>query len=97
MGVDSICKTCSKLRGLTCEAQIADDRLMRDYNDRIDKSIFAAMNLSPGAQLTETEFLQLINNNIGVLSIFDSPSNNAATRERGTRAALSKLGITDAI
>ena len=95
MGVDSICETCSKLNGQICEAQINNELLMRDYNDRIDQVLFSALNIAPGTQLSVREFLQRIYDNIEVLNIFNSPSNNPIVRMHGTKSAFDKLGITD--
>ena len=96
MGIDSICETCSKLSGQICEARINNELLMRDYNDRVDKALFSALNIAPGDQLPVIEFLRKINNNIEVLNLFNSPSNNPITRKQGTKSAFDKLGIKDA-
>ena len=95
MGVDSICTTCSKLNGHICEAQINNELLMRDYNDRIDQALFSALKIVPNTKLPVVEFLRKINNNIEVLNLFDSPSNNPMVRMNGTKSALDKLGITN--
>jgi hypothetical protein len=96
-GVDSICKTCSKLNGHICEARINNELLMRDYNDRLDHALFSALNITPGTKLSVIEFLQIINNNIDVLNFFNSPSNNPMIRKHGTLSAFKKLGINDAM
>ena len=96
MGVDSICETCSKLKGQICEAQINNELLMRDYNDRIDQKLFSALNIAPGTQLSVIEFLRKIDDNIEVLNLFNSPSNNPMVRKNGTKSAFDKLGIKDA-
>jgi len=96
MGVDSICKTCSKLNGDICEATINNELLMCDYNDRLDIALFSALNIVPGDSLPVIEFLRLINKNIDVLNFFNSPSNNPITRKHGTMSAFNKLGIKDA-
>lgn len=93
MGVDAICETCSQLRGEICEAKISRDLLMRDYNDRIDRELFDALQLKPGSQLAVREFLQLVGNDLGVLNIFD-PALQNTLREQGTIAALNEFGIT---
>ena len=96
MGVDSICKTCSKLNGYICEARINDELLMRDYNDRLDQALFSALNISPGTRLPVKEFLLTVKNNIEVLDLFNSPSNDPIARKHGTESAFDKLGIKDA-
>ena len=95
MGVDSICEKCTKLNGHICEARINNELLMRDYNDRIDHALFSALNLAPGKSLTVIEFLRKINNNIEVLNLFSSPSNDPVSRKHGTKSAFEKLGIKD--
>lgn len=97
MGADSICKTCSKLNGHICEARINNELLMRDYNDRLDQALFSALNIAPGSKLPVIEFLRIIKNNIEVLNLFNSPSNNPITRKRGTESAFEKLGVKDAL
>ena len=96
MGVDSICETCSKLNDQICEAQISNELLMRDYNDRIDQGLFSALNIAPGDKLPVIEFLRKINNNIEVLNLFNSPSNNPMARKHGTKSAFDKLGVKKA-
>ena len=93
MGVDAICETCSQLKGEICEAKINRDLLMRDYNDRIDRELFEALQLEPGSQLVVREFLQLVGNDLSVLNIFD-PALQTMPREQGTIAALNEFGIT---
>jgi hypothetical protein len=48
---------------------------MRDYNDRLDQSIFSAINIAPGSEMPVIEFLRIIYNNIEILNLFNSPSN----------------------
>jgi hypothetical protein len=94
--VDSICKTCSKLNGQICEAQINNELLMRDYNDHLDQALFSALKIAPGDTLPVIEFLRRINNKIEILDLFNSPSNNPLVRKHGIETALKKLGIKEA-
>ena len=96
MNVDSICETCSKLNGKICEAQINDDLLMRDYNDQLDSSIFSALSIKPNEVMSIVKFLNAINDNIGILNYFNSPSNNPNIRRQGTESALIKFGVKNA-
>jgi len=95
MGVDSICQTCSKLNGYICEARINNELLMRDYNDRLDRALFSALNIAPGDKIPVIEFLRIISDNIEILDLFNSPSNNPMVRKHGTESALDKLGINN--
>ena len=92
MGVDAICETCSQLQNDICQAEINRDVLMRDYNDRIDRALFEALQLAPGSQLRVREFLQLVSDNLNVLNIFD-PALQTKPRKQGTIAALKEFGI----
>jgi hypothetical protein len=96
IGADSICKTCSKLNGQICEAQINNELLMRDYNDHLDQELFSALKIVPGDTLPVIELLRRINNKIEILDLFNSPSNNPLVRKHGTETALKKLGIKEA-
>lgn len=92
MGVDAICETCSQLQNDICQAEISRDLLMRDYNNRIDRELFEALQLAPGSQLQIGEFLQLVSDNLNVLNIFD-PALQTKPRKQGTIAALKEFGI----
>jgi len=92
--VDSICITCSKLKNNICLAEINNELLMRDYNDKLDSSLFDVMKLSPNTEIKVRSFLKIVNNNISsVLSQFTIPSNNPEVRKTGTIIALVKLKI----
>lgn len=96
LGLDSICKTCSKLNGDICEARINNELLMRDYNDHLDQALFSSLNILPGDKLPVIDFLRMVKENIEVLDFFTSPSNNPIARKHGTKSAFNKLGIKEA-
>jgi hypothetical protein len=92
MGVDAICETCTQLRNEICQAEINKNLLMRDYNDRIDRALFDALDIESGSQIRVRDFLKLVSDNLNVLNIFD-PALQTKQREQGTIAALKEFGI----
>ncbi len=66
---------------------------MRDYNDPLDEKLFSRLDLIPNTEIPLIDFLRKIDDNMEVLDLFTSPSNNPEVRRRGTVAALIKLGV----
>lgn len=98
IGADEICRPCKHLQsnGLCDDVlhQLNPPISKQEYNDGLDRRLFAYLDLTPGVVMTIREFLEIINKKVpGIEKLCTHPKEDQKTRLEGLMRGLAKLGI----
>lgn len=97
VGADDICKPCKHLQpnGL-CDDTLYPDTLAskQEYNDAIDRRLFAYLGFNIGTIMTIRQFLCIVNEKVpGIETICTHPKEDHGVRLDGLIKGLRKIGI----
>lgn len=100
VGADEICQPCKHLKpdGL-CDDVLSQTDLPRskqEYNDDLDRRLFAHFGIEPGTVMTVRQFLETVNEHVpGIEAICTHPREDPKRRLEGLSQGLTKLGIRE--
>jgi len=98
VGADEICQPCKHLKpdGL-CDDVLSnlDPPLSKqEYNDDLDRRLFAHFGIEPGTVMTVRQYLEMVNEHVpGIEAICTHPKEDPEQRLEGLTQGLTKLGI----
>ena len=98
VGADEICQPCKHLRpNGRCDdvlSQLDPSISKQEYNDNLDRRLFAHFGLDPGAAMSVRQFLESVNGHVpGIEEICSHAKEDPARRLEGLRQGLIELGI----
>ena len=98
VGADEICRPCKHLQpDGRCDdvlSQLDPPISKQEYNDDLDRRLFAHFDLEPGAVMSVRQFLEIVDSHVpGIEEICSHPKEDPARRLAGLRQGLVKLGI----
>jgi len=102
VGADEICLPCKHLGsdGLCDDvlSQVDPPISKQEYNDDLDRRLFAHMNLTPGTVMTIREFLEMVGREVpGIEKLCTHPGEDEERRRNGLVRGLEKLGIGEGV
>ncbi len=98
VAADDICAPCKHLRpDGTCDdvlSQLSPPISKQEYNDKLDRRLFAYLNLRSGATMTVRAFCKLVNRRVpGIEKICTHPKEDEQRRLAGMIKGLQMFGI----